>query len=168
MRVCGEFRSPPGSPYDRTPRRNNPSQTQYRIALPGKISKTGKISRGFPTAPSSQTRQHVQITSNLVRYHRPWLAVGSPPRNALLRCQPLGIDHKSFPRNPLSRYLMARMATFGIASGERRKPGTGGFAGRGTRNLRSDSPVSSTARPAAWCAAIALRPMAFPAESRSR
>gem|GEM_PF-6658087 len=48
MRMCGEFRCPPRSSYERTLWRNNPSQPLYRTAFPGRIIKTGKIRRGFP------------------------------------------------------------------------------------------------------------------------
>ena len=47
MRMCGEFRCPPKSSYERTLRRNNPSQPLYRTGGPGRIIKTGIIGKGF-------------------------------------------------------------------------------------------------------------------------
>lgn len=62
MRVCGEFRCPSESAYERTPRRNNPSQPLYRTVFLGRISKTGKIRRAFPNRRSSQRRPMLGCT----------------------------------------------------------------------------------------------------------
>jgi hypothetical protein len=62
MRVCGEFRCPLRSPYERTPQRNNPSQIPYRTAVVGRIRKTGKIVTSFLTETGLHTPTGHQTT----------------------------------------------------------------------------------------------------------